>query len=110
LEDGMMVCLGLLAEERDRFEPAAVAWHARWCASLPGVSFAQSRAALCALEDLMGPQPSAGALALSDVCRSRGVEDVASVLDTWLEARSGPVVELPLPPGKSTRQTCANRS
>ena len=84
----MMVCLGLLAEEPDRFEPAAVAWHARWCASLPGVRFAESRAALCALEALMGPQPSAGALALSDVCRRHGVEDVASVLDMWLKART----------------------
>jgi hypothetical protein len=106
----MVVCLGLLAEERDRFEPAAVAWHARWCASLPGVPFAESRVALCALEALMGPHPSAGALTLSDVCRRRGVEGVASVLDRWLEARSGPVAEFPLPPGKSTRRTCANRS
>jgi hypothetical protein len=88
LKDGIVVCLGLLAEEGDRFEPAAVAWHARWCASLPGVLFAESRAALCALEALMGPQPSAGALALSDVCRRHGVDDVASVLDMWLEAHS----------------------
>ena len=39
------------------------------------------------------PQPSAGALALSDLCRRHGVEGVASVIDMWLEARAADPAE-----------------
>lgn len=85
LEHGMLTCLGLLAREPDRFETAAVAWHARWCASLPGVTFAESVETLDALEALTGREPAAGARTLIMVCRRRGLNDVALVLNTWLE-------------------------
>jgi hypothetical protein len=55
LADGLTVCLSLLASDPARFEPAAVAWHRCWCAALPGIGFAESRAALSALEGLRGP-------------------------------------------------------
>ena len=84
LEHGMLTCLGLLAREPDRFETAAVAWHARWCASLPGVTFAESLETLHALEALTGREPAAGARRLSMACRRHGLNDVALVLDTWL--------------------------
>jgi hypothetical protein len=61
LRDGLLVCLGLLASDPARFEPAAVAWHSRWCAELPGIGFAESRAALSSLEALAGPHPAAAA-------------------------------------------------
>lgn len=88
LEHGMLTCLGLLAREPDRFETAAVAWHARWCASLPGVTFAESLETLHALEALTGREPAAGARTLSMACRRHGLSDVALVLDTWLKRGS----------------------
>ena len=88
LDDGMKVCLGLLARDPDLFELAAVAWHARWCAHLHDVAFADSHAALCALEALAGPEPSAGARALSATCCDCGLDEVAAVLREWLECRS----------------------
>ena len=97
LDDGMQVCLGLLAREPDLFEPAAVAWHARWCAHLHDVAFADSRAALCALEALAGPEPSAGARALCATCQDCGLDEVAAVLREWLERRSPSAAARPRP-------------
>ena len=81
----MLTCLGLLAREPDRFDTAAVAWHARWCASLPGVTFAESLVTLHALEALTGREPAAGARRLNMVYRRRGLNHVALVLDRWLK-------------------------
>jgi hypothetical protein len=88
LADGLTVCLGLLARDPARFEPAAVAWHRRWCAELPGIGFAESRAALTALEGLNTSDPVAAARALRASCRRDGLEDVEEVVDAWLERRA----------------------
>lgn len=96
LEDGLKVCLGLLASDRARFVPAAVAWHARWCAWAPGIDFAESRAALSALEALLGEDPAAAARRLRASCQRQGFEEVTGVLDAWLRDRRGPVVALPV--------------
>ena len=85
LRDGLLVCLGLLRSDPDRFEPAAVAWHRRWCAERPGIGFAESRATLAALEALVGADPDAAAAALRSACD--GVNGVSEVLDTWLAIR-----------------------
>ena len=86
LRDGLLVCLGLLATDPERFERAAVVWHRRWCAEQPGLGFAESRAALSALEALPGPDPEAAAAALRSACpQTDGVEEV---LDAWLEGRA----------------------
>ena len=83
LRDGLLVCLGLLATDPERFEQAAVVWHRRWCAEQPGLGFADSRAALSALEALTGPDPEAAAAALRAVCpQTDGVEEV---LEAWLD-------------------------
>jgi hypothetical protein len=87
LADGLTVCLSLLARDPARFEPAAVAWHRRWCAELPGIGFAESRAALTALEGLNGPDPATAARGLSAACRRDGLENVGEVVDAWLERR-----------------------
>ena len=88
LEDGMMVCLGLLKSDPDRFEPAAVAWHARWCSSHPGISFAESRAVLSALEALTRPEPAAAARELNTACGQCGLDELVPVFDAWLADRS----------------------
>jgi hypothetical protein len=86
LRDGLLVCLGLLAKDPERFERAAVVWHRRWCAERPGIGFAESRAVLSALEALSSSDPEAAAADLLAACpETQGVEEV---LDGWLEQRS----------------------
>jgi hypothetical protein len=88
LEHGLLFCLGFLDHDRDCFEPAAVAWHARWCEMVPGARIAESRAVLSALEALGGADPSAGARALRDLCQRHQLQGLTAVLDHWLEGRS----------------------
>jgi hypothetical protein len=85
LRDGLLVCLGLLERDSARYEAAAVAWHARWCEELPGVGFAESRGALAALEALAGPDPVAASRNLCAACEHDGLEELAQVIDAWLE-------------------------
>jgi hypothetical protein len=82
--DGLLVCLALLGRDHERFERAAVVWHSRWCAQSPGVGFAESRAALDALESLAGFEPDRGAAvqALRAACSE--TEGVEEILDGWL--------------------------
>ena len=84
--DGLTVCLGLLTREPDRFEPAAVVWHRRWCGEHAGLGFAESRATLAALEGLAGPDPVAAAAELRSACD--GDEGIDEVLDAWLERQA----------------------
>jgi hypothetical protein len=88
LAHGLLACLGLLDHDRDCFESAAVAWHARWCEAVPGAQIAESRAVLSALEALRGDDPPAGARALRDQCLQHQLQGLAAVLDHWLEHRS----------------------
>jgi hypothetical protein len=88
LEDGLTVCLGLLASDPERFEPAAVAWYTRWCAFQPGLRFSEARRVLAALDALAGANAPAAARALGASCRQHGLDEVAAVLDTWLELRA----------------------
>ena len=86
LRDGLLVCLGLLDKDPDRFERAAVVWHRRWCAERPGIGFAESRAVLSALEALSSSDPEAAAADLLSACpETDGVEEV---LERWLEGAS----------------------
>jgi hypothetical protein len=91
LEHGLLVCLGLLNHDRDCFEPTAVAWHARWCETVPGARIADSRAVLSALEVLGGADPSVGARALRGLCQRHQLQGLTAVLDHWLEGRNQPV-------------------
>ena len=87
LEDGMIVLLGLLISDPERFEPVALTWYARWCASHPGASFAECRAVLSSLEAPTGPNPAAATRELSAVCHECGSDELVSVLDAWLAKR-----------------------
>jgi len=91
LRDGLIVCLGLLARDPSRYQAAAVAWVSRWCRELSGVGFAESLAALSALEALAGPDPVEAGRNLCAVCEHDGLEELAQVIDAWLERtmRSG---------------------
>ena len=96
LDDGLKVCLGLLARDPDRFEQAAVVWHRRWCAHLSGIGFAESRAALSALQGLSGRDPTAAGRELRATCLRHKLDDVAAVLDAWLDRDPRSVVAKPL--------------
>ena len=87
LEHGMLVCLGLLRRNPDCFDPAAAAWHARWCEFQPGLGLRDSHAALAALEMMSGSERREGARRLGSLCRGNGLDDVAAVLDAWVEER-----------------------
>jgi hypothetical protein len=84
----MLVCLGLLKHDPGCFEAAAAAWHARWCTFQPGVGLEESRAALAALEMMSGREGRRGARRLSNLCRTEGLDDVAAVLEAWIEEPS----------------------
>jgi hypothetical protein len=85
----MLVCLGLLERNPGCFEQVAAAWHARWCEFQPGVGLEQSHAALAALEMMSGRERRRGARRLSSLCRTEGLDDVAAVLDAWIESSRG---------------------
>ena len=86
LRDGLLVCVGLLATDPERFERAAVVWHRRWCAEHPGIGFAESRAVLSALEALSCSDPEEAATDLLAACPE--TEGINEVLDGWLERQS----------------------
>jgi hypothetical protein len=79
----LLSLLALCDSKSDRFERAAVTWHARWCLAAPATRFAQSRAVLNALEMLTGPDPVGAALALERQCWQGGRDDLVKVLDDW---------------------------
>jgi hypothetical protein len=79
----LLSLLALRDSKPDRFESAAVTWHARWCLGAPASRFAQSRAVLNALEMLMGPDPAGAAAVLERQCQRCGRDDLANVLEDW---------------------------
>ena len=90
LRDGLLVCLSLLATDRERFERAAVVWHRRWCAEHTGIGFAESQAVLLALAALPSSDPEAAAADLLAACpETKGVKEV---LDGWLASRGASTV------------------
>jgi hypothetical protein len=56
-------------KDAERFQPVALTWYARWCASNPGASFAECRE-------------------LSAVCRECGADELVSILDAWLASNA----------------------
>lgn len=90
LDDALRICLAYLDESRDRFEPRAVAWHARWCCEAPALTLAEAGAALRAVGALAGPSSEAiaGAKTLRALSLRHGLEDVAAELGAWVSQRS----------------------
>lgn len=70
-----------------RFDSGAVAWQARLAGHAPRLSLEEAAGAVEALSELGGCNPELGALALRALCRRHELEDVARVLDAWLEER-----------------------
>ena len=84
LGDALAVCLVFLPHDGDRFERAAVRWHARYCLEQrPPADEAQL--VLAALRALPGPARAAGAEALAELCELRGLLDAGAVLERWVD-------------------------
>jgi hypothetical protein len=84
LADALAVTLVLLGSDGDRYDRAAVRWHARWCLEArPGAD--ESQLALAALLALRGAARQAAADALIELLESRGPRDAARVLAGWVE-------------------------
>ncbi|MBV9214523.1 MAG: hypothetical protein JOZ25_12860 [Actinobacteria bacterium] len=71
--------------DRPRYERAAVRWHGRLCTE-QALSLEEAQLVLAALHAL----PAAGAAALVQVCETRGLREVADVIDAWLHTRAAP--------------------
>lgn len=74
------LALLLLVRERDppRFERVALRWHARYCAEIAGVTFADASAVLSLLEQLGGNRGAAAANALQALFEAGGERSLAA--------------------------------
>jgi hypothetical protein len=81
----LLVCLGLLEHAPERFEAAAVAWHARFCMVRSGLRFADAQATLSALERLRSPECQSAAASLCEFADECGRDDVRAVLTAWMQ-------------------------
>lgn len=86
LHHGLLSLLRLRDSHPERFESAAVAWHARWCQDAPAFTFAQDRAVLDALEMLASPEPASAAARLRAECERCELEELSELLDDWAAA------------------------
>jgi hypothetical protein len=82
LPDALELVL-LLVDDPRRFRRAALRWHARYCAEVPDVGFAEAHAVLACLSGLAGRRPKAAAAALAELVRRRGLERASEALVRW---------------------------
>ena len=76
-------------EDSDRFDAGAVVWHARLAGQAADLTLSDAEHALTALRGLRGPAPEWAARRLSELSRRYGLDDVAAVLDEWVEEHRG---------------------
>ena len=89
LADALAVCLVFRDSDRERYERAAVRWHARFCHETAGVTVQDAQLALAALTALTGPARHGAARVLAELAEAYGHDDVAQILDEWLDDRPG---------------------
>jgi hypothetical protein len=94
LADALAVTLVLLPADRDRYERAAVRWHARWCIEARPLAD-ESQLALAALRALGGPARQAAADALVELLTARGPRAAARVMADWVERAPAPASRSP---------------
>jgi hypothetical protein len=87
-DEALLVLLGW-RDDPHRFDTGAVAWHARLAGHAADLTLVDSECALTALRGLRGPAPEWAARRLSELSRRYGLDDVAAVLDAWVEERRG---------------------
>jgi hypothetical protein len=87
-DEALVVLLGW-RDDPQRFDAGAVAWHARLAGHAADLTLVDSECALTALRGLRGPAPEWAARRLSELTRRYALDDVAAVLDAWVEQRRG---------------------
>jgi len=95
LEDELRICLAYLQETPERFERAAVAWHARWSCAATQLTLADSLVALGAVQALAGPGSVPAADALRTLSTRHGLDEVVAVLAEWVGTVPEPQIAHP---------------
>jgi len=85
LADALAVCLVFRDHDHDHYERAAVRWLSRFCQETSGVAVRDAQLALAALTALTGPARHGAARVLAELAEAYDRDDVAQVLDKWLE-------------------------
>ncbi len=89
LDDALALCLLLAEKDQDRFERAAVRWHARLSREVSGLSLDESALALSALRALPGRGGAAAGQSLAAICEIHGLERAVLRLEDWVQRRDG---------------------
>jgi hypothetical protein len=87
-DEALRVLLGW-RDDPARFDAGAVAWHARLVGHAADLTLADAECSLATLRGLRGPAPEWAARRLSELSRRYGLDDVAAVLDDWIEQHRG---------------------
>jgi hypothetical protein len=88
LPEALAICLLLRDEEPDRFELAALRWHARLCREARP-SLADAAVALAALNAIGSRRIASGAAALLGILDAHGLEEAGRTLEGWMDHRRG---------------------
>jgi hypothetical protein len=86
LPEALAICLLLHDKQPQRFEAAALRWHARLCRE-GRLTLPEAALALAALGTLAAGRIDSGASALLGVLDDHGLEREAGVLMRWLDGR-----------------------
>jgi hypothetical protein len=87
LSDALALCALLAEKEPERFDRAAVRWHARYALELPGVTLAESQLVLASVASLASPRPQAARQALTELAAARRLHGFASALRRFASER-----------------------
>jgi hypothetical protein len=83
LIEALELCLLLADKAPERFGPAALRWHGRYCREFREVDLAEGQAVLATLAALEGARRRNSALALAELLSRRGLERACEVLVGW---------------------------
>jgi hypothetical protein len=87
LPEALAICLLLRDKEPQRYELAALRWHARLCREAR-LSLADATIALAALGALAGARAESATQALLGVLDSYGLEEAGNTLEAWGKSRA----------------------
>jgi len=84
LEDALALCLLLVDSDPERYERAALRWHARLCHEVRGLTIDEAGLCLASLRALPGRGGAPAGHALVALCEAHGLERATARLERWL--------------------------